>query len=183
MEINYMELNTNRLILRPITADDAEDMYEYSKDECVGLNAGWKPHESISETMEIMNLIFIGADCTFGIILKDSGKLIGSAGLIDDPKRENERVRMLGYSIGKDYWGRGYMTEAAKAIIDCGFTNLDIDMVSAYCYPDNVRSKRVLEKLGFVYEGKLSECEKLYNGSIKDNECFALKRAEWLKNC
>jgi len=169
-------LETERLILRPIKEDDADDIFEYSRTANVGPNAGWKPHENRGETLEIMKLIFLGKDGVFGIVLKETGKLIGSAGLIDDPKRENDRVRMLGYAIGEAYWGRGYMTEAVREILRCGFDTLGLDLISAYCYPHNSRSKRVLEKCGFTYEGTLKLAEKLYDGSVYANTCWALTR-------
>lgn len=170
-------IKTERLILRPITKDDANDIYAYTKETNVGPNAGWKPLESIEETLRVMEQIFLNQDNVFGIILKESGKLIGTLGLIDDPKRENDRVKMLGYAIGESYWGNGYMTEAASALIEYSFDKLvNLDLISAYCYPFNERSKNVLRKLGFKYEGKLSLCERLYNGNVYDNECFALTK-------
>ncbi|MDD4237077.1 MAG: GNAT family protein [Desulfotomaculaceae bacterium] len=169
-------LETERLSLRPVTVDDADDIFEYSRTANVGPNAGWKPHENLEETLEIMKLIFLDKEGVFGIVLKEKGKLIGSAGLIADPKRENDQVRMLGYAIGEAYWGQGYMTEAVQAIVRYGFDTLDLDLISAYCYPRNARSKRVLKKCGFTCEGTLKMAEKLYNGNIYDNECWALSR-------
>lgn len=68
------------------------------------------------------------------------------------------------------------MTEASKAIVDYGFVNLDLVMISAYCYPSNERSRRVLKKLDFEYEGTLPLCEKSISGKVLDNECYVLKR-------
>ena len=176
MKQNSMILETKRLILRPIIKSDAEDIFEYSKGENVGPNAGWKPHKDIEETISIMECIFLDKEGVFGIISKETNKLIGSIGLISDPKRENDQIKMLGYAIGEKYWGKGYMTEAARALIEYGFNILNLDLISAYCYPFNQRSKNVIKKLGFKYEGTLSLCEKTYNGNIYDNECYALKR-------
>jgi RimJ/RimL family protein N-acetyltransferase/esterase/lipase len=171
-------LRTERLLLRPIVDQDAAAIFEYSKGANVGPNAGWKPHESIEETQEIMKDIFLNKDGVFGIVLLDSGTLIGSIGIITDPKRENDQTRMLGYAIGEEYWGCGYTTEAARAVIAHGFDELQLDLISAYCYPHNERSKNVLKKLGFQYEGTLSQCEKLYNGKIYDNDCYALMKGK-----
>ncbi|MDO5562810.1 MAG: GNAT family N-acetyltransferase [Synergistaceae bacterium] len=168
-----MILTTDRLLLRPITTDDARAMYECYRGPNVGPNAGWKPHESVDETREIIEQIFL-ANNVFGIVLREDNALIGSVGLIDDPKRDNDRTKMLGYSIGEDYWGRGYMTEAARAVVDDGFVRLGLDLISAYCYPENARSRRVLTKLGFRYEGTLALCEMIYNGEVRANECYAL---------
>ena len=55
-------------------------------------------------------------------------------------------------------------------------------LISAYCYPNNQRSKKVLQKCGFQYQYTLKDAEKLYDGSIKDNECYELTKVEYLKN-
>lgn len=165
-------IETNRLILRPITVADAEDIFAYSKNENVGINAGWKPHANIEETREIMEIVFLNKENVFGIESKETGKLIGSIGLIADPKRQNSKVFMMGYAIGEEYWNKGYTTEAAQALIHYGFEVLNLDMVSAYCYPSNKRSKRVLEKCGFQYEGLLRLAEERYDGVVLDNECY-----------
>ena len=95
-------------------------------------------------------------------------------GLIEDPKRENDEVKMIGYAISEKHWGKGYMTESVKAVIEYAFTNLPITLISAYCYPFNNRSQRVLEKCGFEYEGTLKNAEKRYDGKICDNKCYAI---------
>ena len=168
-----MIIETERLILRPVTIKDTQDIYNNSKEIEVGINAGWKPHASIEETKKIMREIFLSKEYIFAIENKESKKVIGTIGIIDDPKRLNDKSRMLGYSIGKDYWGEGFMTEAAKAVCNAGFNTLNLDIISAYCYPNNKRSKRVLEKCGFEYEGCLRLSEVLFNGTVADNECYS----------
>lgn len=167
-------LETERLILRPIIESDAEAIYEYSRNKNVGINAGWKPHESIEETREIMPLVFLNQENVFGIVLKETGKLFGTIGIIPDSKRQNDKTKMIGYAIGEDYWGRGFTTEAVLAVLHFGFEELKLDLISAYCYPFNKRSKRVLEKCGFQYEGCLRLAEKCYNGTVIDNECYSI---------
>lgn len=168
-------IETDRLILRPTLMNDAEDIFEYASSKNVGIHAGWKHHETIEETREIIETVF-SEENIFAIVLKESGKVIGSIGLIADSKRAYERVRMIGYALGEVYWGKGYMTEAVKAIVDYGLGTLDLVMISAYCYPLNERSRGVLKKLSFEYEGRLSLCEESISGEVLDNECYALKR-------
>jgi len=165
---------TNRLILRPITDDDAQDIFAYSRNENVGIHAGWKAHANIDETREIMRIIFLNKENVYGIESKETGKLLGSIGLIADPKRQNNNARMLGYAIGEEYWGKGYTTEAAQRLINYGFEVLNLDLISSYCYPSNGRSKRVLEKCGFQYEGLLHLAEERYDGAVLDNECYVI---------
>lgn len=173
-----MILETSRLLLRPITEDDLDMVYEYSKGPNVGPNAGWKPHESKDETLEIMRAIFIGQDNVWGIVLKETGRLIGTIGLIHDPKRQNEKARMLGYAIGEAYWGRGLTTEAASEAIRYGFEDCGFALLSAYCYPHNTRSKRVLEKCGMSCEGCLRKAERLYDGTVLDHLCFSIAKED-----
>ena len=174
-------LQTERLILRPLKESDDAAIFEYSKNPNVGPNAGWKPHESIEETREIMKTVFLDKEGVFGIVLRETGKLFGSIGLVSDAKRENDKARMLGYAIGEEYWGHGYITEAAHALIEFGFNELKLDLISAYCFPFNARSKRVLEKLGLKYEGRLAQSDVRFDGIILDNECFALLAKDYKK--
>ncbi|MEA4972719.1 MAG: GNAT family N-acetyltransferase [Candidatus Metalachnospira sp.] len=171
-----MELETERLILRHIIESDDEDIFEYSSNPLVGPDAGWKPHENIEETRQIMKEIFLDQESVFGMVLKKSGKLIGSVGLIPDPKRENQNVLMLGYAMSHDYWGIGLMTEASKEVIRYGLEDLNLSRISCCCYPFNSRSRSVIKKCGFEYEGTLKDCEMRYDGEIFDFECYSLAK-------
>ena len=173
-----MIFETERLILRPTVKNDALDIFEYSKNPNIGTNAGWKPHEDINETLETMKLYFLNRDTVWGIVLKETHKVIGQAGMIEDPKRENPEVMMLGYAIGEEYWGKGIMTEALTPIIKYGFEVLKLSLISAYCYPSNIRSKRLLSKFGFKLEGTLKYAEKIWTGQVLDNECWALENPQ-----
>ena len=73
------QLETQRLVLRPFQGEDAADLYEYAKDPRVGLPAGWPPHKSQAESLEIIRTVFAAPD-TFAVVDKESGKVIGSAG-------------------------------------------------------------------------------------------------------
>ncbi|MCI2144842.1 MAG: GNAT family N-acetyltransferase [Bacteroidales bacterium] len=168
------ELETERLILRHIVASDAPDIFEYAREPEVGSAAGWKPHVNIGETRSIMDDIFIGKENVFGIVPKASGKVAGSIGLIPDPHRSNPSVLMLGYALSKSWWGKGLMTEAAKAIVSNAFRELPIDTISCTCYSTNSRSRRVILKCGFEYEGCLRRGERRYDGTVFDLECYSM---------
>lgn len=174
-----MILTTKRLLLRPIAESDANDIYEYAVGENVGIHAGWRPHVNMDETLEVMEAVFIGEENVFGIVLRDSNKLIGSIGLVKDPRRQNDRAKMLGYAIGEKYWGNGYMTEAAKEMLAYGFNVLQFDLISVTCYSYNQRSRRVIEKCGFKHEGTLRLAERRYDDMVLDIECYSLLREEW----
>jgi len=173
-----VQIKTERLILRNIVEDDAADIFEYAQEPHVGCNAGWKPHERIEETREIMKQIFIDQPYMFGLILKENHHLIGTIGLMKDPKRANPHALMLGYAMSEHYWGRGLMTEASKAVMDVAFKDPEVDMITCCCYPFNDRSRRVIEKCGFKYEGCIRGCEERYDGKMMDVESYSLFRKE-----
>ncbi|MGE4214349.1 MAG: GNAT family N-acetyltransferase [Anaerotignaceae bacterium] len=173
------EIITERLILRPIVINDLEDIFEYSKHPLVGPDAGWKPHESKSETMDIMKTIFIDKDSVWGIETKESKKIIGSVGLIEDPKRENKQAMMLGYAIAYEQWGKGITTEASRSVIDYGFKELGLSLISVCCYAYNGRSRGVIKKCGFKYEGTMRQAEERFDGKIFDSEIYSITKEEW----
>lgn len=80
-----------------------------------------------------------------------SPKLIGSVSLMP---RDGSDVAELGYWLSRDYWGRGLITEAARLVVDYGFKSLQLACITSGCFKDNVASARVLEKLGFVANGR-----------------------------
>ena len=176
-----MTLTTERLTLRPFREDDVEALYAYSKDEAVGLRAGWKPHESLLESSDILHLVFLDQPTVWAIERRSDHRLMGSVGLITDSARQYGSARSLGYALGVAYWGQGYMTEAVRAVVRFGFGYMGLDLISATCYPDNPASRRVLEKCGFEYEGTLHRADLLYNGEIKDHLHFYLPHEKAVK--
>ena len=115
------------------------------------------------------------AQNVWAIVLKSSGKLIGCAGIIADPKRQNVRTRMIGYWLGEEHWGKGYISEAVQELLRYGFNTLHLNLISAYCYPHNLRSRHVLERNGFTYEGTLRQSEQTYDGHIYDELCYYIE--------
>lgn len=154
-----MHLETERLLLRPWTEADAESLYEYAKDPDVGTPAGWPAHRSVEESLDVIRNVFKGAEC-YAICEKESGKAIGAIelklnGHTDMTEREDECE--LGYWLGKPFWGRGYMPEAAKEILRYGFESLGMTIIWCGYYDGNDKSKRVQEKVGFVYHHTCNE--------------------------
>lgn len=176
-------LETDRLLLREITFDDAADMYEYAKNPNVGPRAGWTPHKDISETQMIISTLFSNKEWQWGIVMKDTGRLIGSIGVVPDPKREhNPNAFMLGYAMGEEYWGRGIMTEAARAVTEYVFSFDFVLLISAYCFPYNIGSRRIMEKIGMTYEATQRQSYKTPDGDYLDEHMFSISKEEWMKN-
>ena len=165
---------TERLLIRPFRENDAETFFACCQNPNLGNNAGWAPHKSIKESREILQNVFIGQEDIWAITLKDTRQLIGSIGIVPDPKRENPQVRMLGYWLDEAHWGKGYMTEAVQAVLNYGFNELQLSLITANCYPHNKRSQQVLERNGFICEGVLHQAELTYNGNIYDHLCYYL---------
>ncbi len=154
IDVSYIQIETDRLILRPWQESDLYDFYEYASVEGVGEKAGWNHHQSIEESRTILEL-FIKNKKTFALELKENGKVIGSLGL--EPRDEDAGLpsklqgREIGYVLSKDYWGRGLMTEAVKAVIDYCFSVLNYDYLTCGHFDHNDRSRRVVEKCGFQF--------------------------------
>ena len=159
-QINGLHLETERLILRPFTQSDLYDFNEYASVDGVGEMAGWKHHESLEKSQMILHS-FIDEDKTFAIVFKETGKVIGSLGVekygMEDALTEfyTYKGREIGYVLSKDFWGKGIMPEAVKAVIDYLFNTLKLDFLLCGFYDFNSRSKRVQEKCGFKPYRKL----------------------------
>ncbi|NTV91476.1 MAG: GNAT family N-acetyltransferase [Clostridiales bacterium] len=172
------KLETDRLILRPWQISDIEDFYEYAKNPNVGPAAGWEPHKDILTTGHILQQ-FLNKDEVWALVYKENGRVIGSLGVHNDDKRKGVRARMVGYALSEEYWGRGIMTEAVKEVIRYMFENAGFDVLSCYHYPFNDRSRRVIEKSGFRYDGTLRHASMVFDGKTYDDVCYSITRSEW----
>ncbi len=173
-------LETERLVLNKWTTsdEDIEGLYEFAKNPNVGPRAGWKPHDDLEESKKIIEELFIPHD-VWAIREKKSGKIVGNIGLEPDRRREGVNSRELGYSLGEEWWGKGYMTEAARAVIDYAFNDLGIVVLAICTGPDNKRSQRVIEKCGFKFEGVQRRGYHIYDGTDRDNLVYSMLREEW----
>ncbi|MEG0307192.1 MAG: GNAT family protein [Clostridium sp.] len=172
-------LETKRLVLRPWRIEDLEDFYEYAKNPNVGPNAGWQPHESMGKSLKILES-FIEGNEIWAIVDRKNNKVIGSVGNHGDGKRRSSGARMIGYVLSQDYWGMGIMTEVVERVIKHLFEDIGASIISIYHYPHNIRSKRVIEKCGFKYEGTLRMASEIYDGSIYDDICYSITRGEYI---
>ena len=144
-------LDTKRLILRQWKESDAGSLYEYARDPRVGPIAGWRVHTSVEYSGEVIRTV-LSADETYAIVLKESGFPIGSIGLHRNDLATGADEMELGYWIGVPFWGQGFVCEAAKEILRHAFEDLKLKRVWCGYYDGNERSKRVQEKLGFVFQ-------------------------------
>lgn len=148
-----MNLETERLILRPWKAEDAESLYKYASDDRVGPIAGWNTHKSVEESRQIIKDI-LSAEGIYAVVLKETNEPIGSIGLMTGKKSnfdlpENEAE--IGYWIGVPYWGQGLIPEAVNELIRYAFEELNIEKLWCGYFDGNEKSKRCQEKCGFRY--------------------------------
>ena len=153
IDITGVVLTTDRLTLRPWRESDLNDFYEYASVDGVGQMAGWNPHRNLEESERVLDS-FIKHKKTFA--LEYQGKVVGSLGIeeYDEknyPELNDRQGREIGYVLSKDYWGRGLMPEAVKAVIAYLFDAAGLDFIIVGHFDWNSQSRRVVEKCGFRY--------------------------------
>lgn len=173
-----MILQTERLILRAWREDDAEDLYEYASDPEIGPPAGWLPHTSVENSREIIRTV-LSAPETYAVCLKKNGKPIGSVGLHRRDLAESDDEYELGYCIGKQFWGQGLIPEASQELLRYAFEELGMRRVWCGHYDGNTKSRRVMEKLGFVYHHTTEGIELSMLGEIRTGHALLLTRENW----
>ena len=161
-------LETKRTFIRPVTVDDALDVYAYASNKIVSDMAGYKAHESVEETKSIIDTV-LKLD-SFTIVYKETNKVIGTISLQEKLKEIYE----VGYSLAIEYWDQGIMTEVLKAVCDYAFSNNIATEIDAGCFIDNIRSEKVLLKCGFTYVGINKNDYRNYDGKKVDLKRFRL---------
>jgi len=175
-----VKLETERLILRPWKETDAENLYAYASDPEVGPPAGWPPHTSVENSREIIKGVLSHKE-TYAVCLRD-GKPIGSIGLhlngsTDMTDRDDECE--LGYWIAKPFWGQGMIPEAARELLRYAFEQLGMRAVWCGYYEGNDKSRKVQEKLGFVYQHKTEGIEVTLMNEIRTGHCNLMTKERW----
>jgi [ribosomal protein S5]-alanine N-acetyltransferase len=148
-------METERLILRKVTLDDLDDMFEYGSDNEVTRYVTWETHRTTMDTKEFIDFVMSkytkGEIAPWGIELKENGKFIGTVDFVSWSSHHN--TAEIGYVLSKSYWRKGYGTEAANEIIRFGFEKMDLVRIQARCFLENIGSECVMKKLGMTYEG------------------------------
>ena len=147
-------IETDRLILRPWREDDAEALFRYASDPDIGPIAGWPPHTSVENSLEIIRTVFSAPE-TYAVVLKDTDEPVGSCGIMFSNSLHSAEMQLneaeIGYWIGKPHWGQGLIPEAVEALLSRCFNDLYLDAVWCGYYDGNIKSKRVCEKSGFKF--------------------------------
>ena len=157
-----VSMETPRLRLRRLRMRDAEDLYEWSSSPEVARYVLWDAHQSMGDTRAylryIRSLYRQGRPASWGIELKETGRVIGTIGIM--AWNPEHRVMEVGYSLGQSWWHRGYAAEALACLLNLLFS-AGIHRVEGVCDTRNTASARVMEKCGMKREGLLRK--KIYN--------------------
>ena len=153
------QTETDRLLLRPLRMGDVRDIFEYGRDPQVAEHVLWDAYTDISDARAYLRWILRqyrdGQPCSVAIVYKETGQVIGTIGWMSwNPEHQ---VAEIGYSLSREYWNRGLMTEALSAMIRLSFEQLPVNRLEAVHETENPASGRVMEKCGMKKEGILRQ--------------------------
>lgn len=175
-----MTQTTERLVLRPWREEDAESLFRYASDEQVGSAAGWKPHESVEESREIIRTVLSGPG-VFAVLLREKPQeAVGSLGVFPTDAPDGRGEPEIGYWIGRPFWGQGFIPEAVRELLRWCFAERDAQRVWCSHFPENDKSRRVIEKCGFTYMGTEPSVQ-WPDGRERPTCYYALTREDWEK--
>lgn len=167
-------LTTERLLLRPLMPGDVDDIFSiFSLPEVTR----YYEIDTMTDICQATTLLdhFI-ASGRLGICMRGNDTLIGSCGLF--AFNAPYFSASLGYDLSPEYWGRGIMNEALKALFGYGYSSLGMNRLNALVYPDNKASINVLKRLGFKKEGVMREFG-YWKGAFHDMSLYALLSSQW----
>lgn len=177
---HQITLRTERLFLRPMAEPDAQSLFAIFSDPRVARYLSRPPWPDLDSAhqriVRDIDALPAGKYLCLGIELAHEGRLIGECSLFSF----NEQCRRaeVGYGLAFDAWGHGYMHEALSALLDFGFSQLDLNRVEADIDPRNEGSAKSLERLGFKHEGFLRE-RWIVDGEVSDTALYGLLAREW----
>jgi [ribosomal protein S5]-alanine N-acetyltransferase len=176
-------LETDRLILRKMCLDDTQSVFDHwLSDERVSDHRVSPAHKTVVDTKMRMEKIVNGYDSNefyyWGIVLKDGNDLIGEIDLYNfDPSTGNCEVS---YSIGYDWWNKGYGTETLKAVVEFAFIHMNVHKLSAVHNTDHPASGRIMEKAGMKQEGVIRHMIRNAKGEFKDCAVYGMLREDYV---
>jgi ribosomal-protein-alanine N-acetyltransferase len=172
-------IETERLILRPLTMADVDGVWVYASDPEVTRFTIFDCHTNRRITEEWLKSAIessAGESLLFGIEHREHSKIIGSCA-IRAWDRQHNRAEM-GWALARAYWNQGYATEAVRALIGFGFEHLKLNRLQALCVPAHIASRRVMEKAGMQFEGILRQAE-FFKTAYQDVALHSILREEW----
>ncbi|MFL5329015.1 MAG: GNAT family N-acetyltransferase [Gemmataceae bacterium] len=175
-------LTTSRLVLRGFHGSDASALFRVASNPNVTRYTLWNAHRNIDDSHNYISSYARSqymqqvpeplAICPLG----DITQIMGSVGCFW-VAREHQSME-LGYWIGEPWWGQGLATEAARALVTHVFEDYVVERMQAHCVVANDASSRVIEKLGFQFEG-VARSAVCLRGTFYDVKRYAILRKEW----
>ena len=173
-------IKTERLLLRKILPDDAERVYAWMGDPEVCKYERWEPHPNADYVRGYIHAVFNGYESErlyhWGIEL--DGALIGSVCMVNVD--DNDQKAVLGYCLAREFWSNGYATEAAKAVLEYAFCEINLNRIEASHSVNNSASGRVLEKVGMVLEGRAKDYY-YCNAGFQDSNLYAITKEQYMR--
>ena len=176
-----MILTTDRLLLRDFVESDWKAVLAYQQDPLYLRYNEWTSRTA--EEVRQFTQMFLDHQkqlprikFQFAVTLKSTGQLIGNCGVRRDSPETREGD--IGYELDPKFWGSGFATEAARAVLHFGFSHMHLHRVSAWCIAENVASARVLEKVGMRLERRASD-HQYFKGRWWDTLSYAISYEEW----
>ncbi|WP_166279425.1 GNAT family N-acetyltransferase [Saccharibacillus alkalitolerans] len=172
-----MSIQTERLILRDAVPEDWAAIHEYASDPQVVRHSIWGPNTEEQTKEYVAQLIEMQREMprmSFELVdaLKETGELIGGCGI--HAAGFNAEI---GYTFNPRFWGSGYASEAAFALLRFGFEELGVHRIYATCRPDNEASAKVMQRIGMKREGRMRE-HLYFKGAFHDSELYSILRHE-----
>ena len=177
----YMpELNTARLRLRKLTMRDASDIYRYSRDTEVARHVLWDAHRNIGESRSYLRYMLrryrAHEPASWGIEYAATGRIIGTIGFMWI--QSDNSAAEVGYSLARNFWNRGIMTDALKVVIGHGFGSMNLNRIEAQHETTNPASGAVMRHCHMLKEGTLRS--RLFNkGHYVDVDLYAILRKDY----
>lgn len=183
MHLHFPVLSSPRLLLREISSADTDALFAMHSDSHTMRWYGVDPITRVAEAARLAELFSgwfaAGTGYRWGLQRREDNRLIGTCGLF----RWNKSWRncVVGYELGREYHGQGYMREALLCILEYGFSGMQLHRVQAETHPDNTPSIRLATELGFCFEGVHRE-QAFWDGQFHDLNCYSLLASDWRAN-
>ena len=180
LTMNGIRMEADRILLRPWQECDAAVLFKYASDPELGPRAGWPPHQSVEESLDVIRKFFSN-DYTWAVVLEETAEVIGCIGYLPASSSNlkiDEDQAEVGYWIARPYWNNGICTEALRLVIDHCFREKGLSGLWGTCFVSNPASGRVMEKCGFVDTGETTVLPKLEVGSDQTVRVLRLVPAE-----
>jgi ribosomal-protein-alanine N-acetyltransferase len=175
----FPTLETERLVLRELRPDDAEDLFAFRSDPYVQ-RYNSVPHQDIAESAAMIERLATyyahSEQITWAGALRDTDQVIGLYSLRWEPGHQRAEI---GYDLNREFWGRGLASEALQAMLAFAFDVLELHRVEAQTIADNHESTRLLRRFGFQLEGVRREYSLEEDGTFHGGAIYGLLRNEF----